>query len=171
MVHISHVENAMGKKKRTSIVGHITPIDAFFFFILFFQVLLRDSYIAFCDDIAASSPTAVLMLDNSFTMHATKPNLLGNYHLILTNQTRRIQLKGNKRELDEWSAQIKKVQDGSPWIRQHRFDSFAPVRRHAKVKWFVDAESKGDPMNTGKQAFWEQRGLQENNQISFFSHF
>ncbi|KAI8067472.1 hypothetical protein BC940DRAFT_53410 [Gongronella butleri] len=104
-------------------------------------VLLRDSYIAFCDDIAASSPTAVLMLDNSFTMHATKPNLLGNYHLILTNQTRRIQLKGNKRELDEWSAQIKKVQDGSPWIRQHRFDSFAPVRRHAKVKWFVDAEN------------------------------
>ncbi|ORX52360.1 phospholipase D/nuclease [Hesseltinella vesiculosa] len=104
-------------------------------------VLLRDSYIAFCDDIAASSPTAVLMLDKGFTMHATKPNLLGNYHLILSNQTRRIQLKGNKRDLDEWWAQIKKVQQGSPWIRQHRFNSFAPVRRHAKVKWFVDAEN------------------------------
>ncbi|CAO3592700.1 unnamed protein product [Absidia cylindrospora] len=103
--------------------------------------LLRDSYVAFCGNIASSSPTDVFMLDKGFTMTASEPSLLGNYHLTLTNQTRRIRLRGSKREMDEWWSNIKKVQTDSPWVRTHRFGSFAPVRHNAKVKWFVDAEN------------------------------
>ncbi|KAI8097388.1 uncharacterized protein BX664DRAFT_292887 [Halteromyces radiatus] len=104
-------------------------------------VLLRDSYIAFCENISSDTPTDVLMLDKGFTMTSSEPNLLGHYHLTLTNQTRRIRLKGSKREMDEWWNNIKKVQNESPWVRNHRFGSFAPVRHNAKVKWFVDAEN------------------------------
>ncbi|KAI8339947.1 hypothetical protein BC941DRAFT_511341 [Chlamydoabsidia padenii] len=104
-------------------------------------VLLRDSYMAFCETIASDYPTDVLMLDKGFTMTASEPSLLGGYHLTLTNQTRRIRLKGSKREMDEWWTNIRKVQSESPWVHNHRFGSFAPVRHNAKVKWFVDAEN------------------------------
>ncbi|KAG0172715.1 Phospholipase D1 [Apophysomyces sp. BC1015] len=105
-------------------------------------VILRDSYIAFCADIASQSPTDVLLLDKSFTVTNRTPGLLGRYHhhIILANRFRRIEIKGSKRQVEEWMESIKRVQQESPWVRNHRFGSFAPIRSNAKVKWFVDAE-------------------------------
>ncbi|KAF7724121.1 Phospholipase D1 [Apophysomyces ossiformis] len=105
-------------------------------------VILRDSYIAFCADIASQSPTDVLLLDKSFTVTNRTPGLLGRYHhhIILANRFRRIEIKGSKRQVEEWMESIKRVQQESPWVRNHRFGSFSPIRSNAKVKWFVDAE-------------------------------
>ncbi|RIA88545.1 hypothetical protein C1645_725863 [Glomus cerebriforme] len=35
---------------------------------------------------------------------------------------------------------IHKVKVSSPWVRQHRFNSYAPIREDAKVKWYVDGK-------------------------------
>ena len=32
------------------------------------------------------------------------------------------------------------VKKASPWVKQHRFDSYAPIRENAKVKWYVDGK-------------------------------
>ncbi|KAI7865707.1 hypothetical protein BDF14DRAFT_1729766 [Spinellus fusiger] len=105
-------------------------------------VIVRDSYIAFLSDIASTVPTDVLMLDKSFQVTNRKPGLLGRYHnhIILSNRFRKIEIKGSKRQVEEWMESIKKVSKESPWVKNHRFGSFAPVRHHAKAKWFVDGE-------------------------------
>ncbi|KAI8372984.1 uncharacterized protein BYT42DRAFT_54298 [Radiomyces spectabilis] len=105
-------------------------------------VILRDSYIAFCSDIASQSPTDVFILDKNFTVTDRTPGLLGKYHhhIRLANKFRRIEIKGSKRQVEEWMEGILKVQQESPWCKNHRFGSFAPIRNHAKVKWFVDGE-------------------------------
>lgn len=105
-------------------------------------------YIAFCEDIASTSPTDVFLLDKSFYVTDKTPGLLGRYHhhIILENKFRRITIKGSRRQVDEWMKSIKKVQQESPWVKNHRFGSFAPIRHRAKVKWFVDGEGKSSAM-------------------------
>ncbi|KAI9244178.1 hypothetical protein BDA99DRAFT_529337 [Phascolomyces articulosus] len=104
-------------------------------------ILLRDSYIAFCDDIAAPGPSDVLLLDNTFQVHVTEPNYIGSYHMTLSTLYREVEIKGSRREVDEWMESIERVKRDSPWVKNHRFSSFAPVRKNGKVKWFVDGEN------------------------------
>ncbi|KAI7907558.1 uncharacterized protein BX663DRAFT_547271 [Cokeromyces recurvatus] len=105
-------------------------------------IILRDSYIAFCKDTASTSPTDVLLFDKGFKIDIQEPRVyLGSYHISISNESRKIEIKGTKREVDQWLESIEKVEKESPWVRNHRFNSFAPVRKHAKVKWFIDAEN------------------------------
>lgn len=98
---------------------------------------------AFCSDTASSTPTDVLLFDNGLKIEIQEPRVyLGSHHITICNESRKIEIKGTKREVDQWLESIEKVQDESPWVQNHRFGSFAPVRHNAKVKWFVDAESK-----------------------------
>ncbi|KAI8970516.1 hypothetical protein BDB01DRAFT_731756 [Pilobolus umbonatus] len=105
-------------------------------------IILRDSYMAFCTDTASSEPTDVLLFDNNLKIEIKEPRVyLGSYHIFISNDSRRIEIKGTKREVDQWLESIEKVRIESPWVKNHRFGSFSPVRRNAKVKWFVDAEN------------------------------
>ncbi|ORX49426.1 phospholipase D/nuclease [Hesseltinella vesiculosa] len=106
-------------------------------------VILRDSYLAFCSDIGSTAPTDVVLLDKNLRIGKKKNGLFRRYHhhIVLENQFRRIEIKGSKRQVEEWRDSIQKVQDESPWVKNHRFGSFAPIRHHSKVKWFVDAEN------------------------------
>jgi hypothetical protein len=98
---------------------------------------------AFCSDTASSAPTDVLLFDNGLKIEIRDPLVyLGSYHITVYNESRKIEIKGTKREVDQWLESIEKVRDESPWVQNHRFGSFAPVRSMAKVKWFVDGESK-----------------------------
>lgn len=64
----------------------------------------------------------------------------GSVHLVLSNSTLRIEIKGSpSRYMDEWIESLDKVQRESSWVMNHRFGSFAPIRKNAKAKWFVDA--------------------------------
>ncbi|KAG0179127.1 hypothetical protein DFQ29_002490 [Apophysomyces sp. BC1021] len=61
--------------------------------------------------------------------------------VLLRDSARRIEIKGpTNRHIEEWMKSLDKVQKESPWVINHRFGSFAPVREHAKVKWFVDSQ-------------------------------
>ncbi|CEP06786.1 hypothetical protein [Parasitella parasitica] len=105
-------------------------------------IILRDSYMAFCTDTASSTPTDVLLFDNGLEIDIQEPRVyLGSYHITISNESRKIEIKGTKREVDQWLESMEKVRNESPWVQNHRFGSFAPVRTHAKVKWFVDAEN------------------------------
>ncbi|OAC98061.1 hypothetical protein MUCCIDRAFT_150547 [Mucor lusitanicus CBS 277.49] len=35
---------------------------------------------------------------------------------------------------------IQRVLNDSPWVKNHRFGSFAPIRHNSKIRWFVDGE-------------------------------
>src|SRR5581483_4851649 len=61
-------------------------------------------------------------------------------HIDLSNSARKIELKGDKRTLDGLLKSIERVKKSSPWVLTHRFDSFAPKRKAAKVKWYVDGK-------------------------------
>ncbi|KAI9280713.1 hypothetical protein BY458DRAFT_430498 [Sporodiniella umbellata] len=105
-------------------------------------ILLRDSYIAFCKDASSGVPTDILLFDSSLKFEVREPRVyLGSYHIKIRNQSREIEIKGTKREVDQWVQSIQKVKNESPWVRHNRFGSFAPIRHNAKVKWFVDAEN------------------------------
>lgn len=105
--------------------------------------MLSHSYMAFCTDTASSTPTDVLLFDNGLKIDIQEPRVyLGSYHISISNESRKIEIKGTKREVDQWLESMEKVRNESPWVQNHRFGSFAPVRANAKVKWFVDAESK-----------------------------
>jgi phosphatidylserine/phosphatidylglycerophosphate/cardiolipin synthase-like enzyme len=58
----------------------------------------------------------------------------------LSNSSRKIELRGDKRTLESLMESINKVKISSPWVRQHRFDSYAPIREAAKIKWYVDGK-------------------------------
>lgn len=62
-------------------------------------------------------------------------------HVDIENSSRRIEMKGDNRTLSEFLESIEKVKRSSPWVRQHRFDSYAPIRENAKVKWYVDGKN------------------------------
>ncbi|CAO3592755.1 unnamed protein product [Absidia cylindrospora] len=105
-------------------------------------VLLRDSYIAFCKDIGSNSPSEVFLFDRHLKIHRGHGSFAPYHqtHITLSNSTRRIEIKvPTSRHLDEWIECLNTIKNQSPWVRNHRFGSFAPVRQHAKAKWFVDS--------------------------------
>ncbi|KAI9280408.1 hypothetical protein BY458DRAFT_500604 [Sporodiniella umbellata] len=123
-------------------------------------VILRDSYIAFISQVVSTKVNDVFMFDKSLVVQTKKPGLLGKYHhhIRLGNQFRRIEIKGSRREVEDWRESIQRVLDNSPWIKNHRFGSFAPIRHHAKINFFIDAEDHfnavGDAMLSAKSEIY-----------------
>ncbi|KAI8376797.1 hypothetical protein BD560DRAFT_445548 [Blakeslea trispora] len=106
-------------------------------------VLLRDSYVAFITGIASREINDVFLFDKSLNVSSKTPGMLGKYHhnhIVMENKFRRIELKGSRREIEDWRQSIDRVLVNSPWVKNHRFGSFAPIRHNAKIRWFVDGE-------------------------------
>lgn len=69
------------------------------------------------------------------------PRPFGPYqHIVLSNNMKRIEIKGPVRTTEEWMADLVKVRKESPWVANHRYGSFAPIRENVKAKWFVDGQ-------------------------------
>ncbi|KAG1441699.1 hypothetical protein G6F56_011365 [Rhizopus delemar] len=123
-------------------------------------VILRDSYVAFISQVISTTVTDVFMFDKSLVVQTKTPGLLGKYHhhISLGNQFRRIEIKGSRREVEDWRESIQRVLDNSPWIKNHRFGSFAPIRHNAKINFFIDAEDHfnavGDAMLSAKSEIY-----------------
>ncbi|CAO3699468.1 unnamed protein product [Rhizopus microsporus] len=104
-------------------------------------LILRDSYLAFCNDIGSTSVTDVLLFDRHLKIRLKGPGstTFGSVHFIISNSTRKIEIKSPpSRYTDEWLENLERAQKESPWAMNQRFGSFAPLREHAKAKWFVD---------------------------------
>ena len=96
---------------------------------------------------SSAIPSDVFLLDKHFK--CDKLTLQGfnrvlklklHDHVSIENSARRIDIKGDSRKLNEFVESIEIVMRSSPWIKQHRFDSYAPIRENAKVKWYVDGK-------------------------------
>jgi phosphatidylserine/phosphatidylglycerophosphate/cardiolipin synthase-like enzyme len=81
----------------------------------------------------------VFLFDKSFKCVIIQ-KVLSRDHVVLSNSFREIELKGNRHTLDSLMESIHKVEISSPWVRQHRFDSYAPIREDAKIKWYIDGK-------------------------------
>ncbi|KAJ2809593.1 hypothetical protein H4S07_003175, partial [Coemansia furcata] len=107
-------------------------------------VIVRDSYIAFCNHIADPYPSDVLFADPQFDIKYRKKtghNPLFPYRITISNQYRRIQLRSDsERIINEWRHSITEMKNSSAWAVPHRFASFAPIRDLSRVIWFVDGD-------------------------------
>ncbi|CAG8441424.1 6591_t:CDS:10 [Funneliformis caledonium] len=108
-------------------------------------VIVRDSYIAFCTHISSTTPADVFLLDKYFKCtkletHGLNKVLSRHDTIFISNSSRKIELRSESRTLNEITESIDRVKGSSPWVKQHRFDSYAPKRDHAKVKWYVDGK-------------------------------
>ncbi|KAG0234011.1 hypothetical protein BGW42_006992 [Actinomortierella wolfii] len=105
-------------------------------------VLLRDSYLAFCPSVGSNEPSDVFIFDHNFyVQHKEKDMGFNLHHIEIGNTHRRIELKGDhNREMLEWMEHFNRMRQSSPWVRMHRFGSFAPEREDAKVRYYVDGK-------------------------------
>ncbi|KAJ2304879.1 hypothetical protein IWW54_005262, partial [Coemansia sp. RSA 2705] len=107
-------------------------------------VLVRDSFIAFCNHISDAYPSDVLFADPQFDIKFRKKtghNPLFPYRLTVSNQYRRIQLRSDsERVITEWRDSIMQMKASSAWAVPHRFASFAPIRDDSRMIWFVDGD-------------------------------
>ncbi|KAG0048319.1 hypothetical protein BGZ83_006692 [Gryganskiella cystojenkinii] len=104
--------------------------------------ILRDSYMAFANNSSATDPSDVFIFDQSFSVQH-KEQVLGYnlHHIELRNSYRKIEIKGeHNRDMLEWMEYFQKMQQSSPWVKSHRFGSFAPERNDAKVRYYVDGK-------------------------------
>ncbi|CAG8464425.1 6353_t:CDS:10 [Acaulospora morrowiae] len=108
-------------------------------------VIVRDSYIAFCRDISDTTPVDVFLLDKHFKCEKLMQQgfsriLQLHDHISIENSFRRIEIKSDSRHMKDFLESIDRIKISSPWVKQHRFDSFAPIREDTKVKWYVDGK-------------------------------
>ncbi|KAJ2784835.1 hypothetical protein H4R18_000869 [Coemansia javaensis] len=107
-------------------------------------VVVRDSFVAFCNHISDPYPHDILLADPQFDIKFRKKkghNPLFPYRITLSNQYRRIQLRSDsERAINEWRASFASMKNSSAWAVPHRFASFAPIRDASRVIWFVDGD-------------------------------
>lgn len=104
--------------------------------------ILRDSYLSFGPSISSDECSDVFIFDQNFYVRA-KEHVLGlnQHHIEIGNSHRKIEIKGDRnREMVEWFEFFQKMQNHSPWVKGHRFGSFAPEREDAKVRYYVDGK-------------------------------
>ncbi|RHZ82653.1 hypothetical protein Glove_106g15 [Diversispora epigaea] len=117
-------------------------------------VIVRDSYIGFCSHISDTTPADVFLFDKDFVCEKIDPSGINKVIMIhdrisIGNSYRRIEMKADFRTLKEFMESVERVKLSSPWVKQHRFDSYAPIRKKTKVKWYVDGK---DYLNAVSQA-------------------
>jgi len=104
--------------------------------------ILRDSYMAFIPSVGSDDPTDVFLFDQNFYVEHKEHALgLNMHHIQLGDLHRKIEIKGeHNREMLEWMDNFTRMQQSSPWVKSHRFGSFAPERSDAKVRYYVDGK-------------------------------
>ncbi|ORY83887.1 hypothetical protein BCR37DRAFT_366860 [Protomyces lactucae-debilis] len=118
--------------------------------------LVRESYILSVEHPSATEIYDVFFLDHHFDI--TRRDFLsdvsiddGKHHhpqhhqFKMKNSERRVHLVAkNERQLDQFVKSIETMAESTPWAKEHRFGSFAPVRTNVAAQWLVD----------GRDYFW-----------------
>ncbi|KAF9373787.1 hypothetical protein CPB97_000315 [Podila verticillata] len=104
--------------------------------------ILRDSYMAFCTSVHSDECWDVIMFDQKFYVEHQEHQMGMNlHHIEIGNSRQKIEIKGeHNRDMLDWMEHFKKMQNASPWVKTHRFGSFAPEREDAKVRYYVDGK-------------------------------
>ncbi|KAG0349343.1 hypothetical protein BG004_007527 [Podila humilis] len=104
--------------------------------------ILRDSYMAFATSIHSDELWDVVMFDQKFYVEHKEHQMGMNlHHVLIGNSRQKIEIKGeHNRDMLDWMEHFKRMQNASPWVKTHRFGSFAPQRDDAKVRYYVDGK-------------------------------
>ncbi|CAG8535096.1 34282_t:CDS:10 [Gigaspora margarita] len=99
-------------------------------------IIVRDS---------STTPADVFLIDRHFECDKVEPKgfsqmLQFHAHIELKNSSRRIEIKTDSHTSKTFMESIDIIKKASPWVKQHRHDSFAPIRENARVKWYVDGK-------------------------------
>ncbi|KKY21562.1 putative phospholipase d1 [Phaeomoniella chlamydospora] len=118
--------------------------------------LVRHSYVVCVDSPEEMHIYDVFLFDTDFTLHAKRPKLRHqspkelassakqaakpqHHRLKLQNSERTMKLLAkNEKLLHQFEESILKMVEQSPWSKENRFQSFAPVRNKCFAQWLVD---------------------------------
>ncbi|KAK7900351.1 Phospholipase D1 [Exophiala xenobiotica] len=120
--------------------------------------LVRHSYVVCVDSPEEMHIYDVFLFDSDFRIQSTKSRTgeqrgakelaeaaresakhPQHHRLKLVNSERKLKLLArNDRQLHQFEESIRKMIDMSPWAKNNRFDSFAPVRPNCFAQWLVD---------------------------------
>ena len=119
--------------------------------------LVRQSYIVSVDTPEEMGIHDVFLVDSDFSIRAQRRVLLEqngveiakaakasalhpkHHQLKLRNAERKLNLLSKSEKiLHQFEESIKFMASQTEWSKVHRFDSFAPVRRHVHAQWLVD---------------------------------
>jgi len=120
--------------------------------------MVRHSYLVCVDSLEEMNIYDVFLVDSDFEVQARRPRVRDQtsakevahltkakaghpqkHVLRLQNAERKIRLIARKEaHLLQFEESLKLMQNSTDWSKQHRFDSFAPVRRNVFAQWLVD---------------------------------
>ncbi|KAL7272848.1 Phospholipase D1 [Rhizina undulata] len=123
--------------------------------------LVRHSYLVCVDSPEEMNIYDVFLVDSNFAVDAKKfmskqskdltvPSSSHSAHtqhhsLTVQNSERQLKLLAkNERQLLQFHESIRYMSDHTDWAKEHRFESFAPIRRGVFAQWLVD----------GRDYFW-----------------
>jgi phospholipase D1/2 len=117
--------------------------------------LVRHSYVVCVDSPEEMNVYDVFLVDSDFTLDSKKQALrekkprdlaseakataTGHHQLKLKNAERKLKLLAkNERMMNQFEESIRFMVDSTPWAKEQRFGSFAPVRKKIYAQWLVD---------------------------------
>ncbi|EXJ95576.1 phospholipase D [Capronia coronata CBS 617.96] len=120
--------------------------------------LVRHSYVVCIDSPEEMHIYDVFLFDSDFRIQSTKvrpgeqrgakelaeaaresAKHPQHHRLKLVNSERRLKLLArNERQLHQFEESIRLMLQISPWVKEHRFESFAPIRPNCFAQWLVD---------------------------------
>lgn len=119
--------------------------------------LVRHSYVVCVDSPEEMHIYDVFLFDSDFKIQFSKQRLKDqkskelaqnakenakhpqHHRLKLQNSERKLKLLArNERQLHQFEESIVSMIDISPWVKQNRYDSFAPIRPNCFAQWLVD---------------------------------
>ena len=107
-------------------------------------VMCRDSYMVFSEGVADTAATDVLLFDGTIKVDYKVQNSRNPFEqlqLTLSTSQRQIKLRGaHHMDMNLWLESLQKAIASSPFTKEHRYGSFAPVRENMKARWYSDAE-------------------------------
>jgi hypothetical protein len=121
-----------------------------------YWVVLRDSYLAAYDSSMDGNAAQVVQLDAGLEVQSGAtvtvatcaplrcgPGASGDPLTIVvrTNQGELLLRAASKREAEDWVVALRSRIDATPYTQQHALGSFAPPRKHAQTRWFVDGRN------------------------------
>jgi hypothetical protein len=121
-----------------------------------YWVVLRDSYLAAYDSSVDGNAAQVVQLDAGLEVQSGAtvtvascaplrcgPGASGDPLTIVvrTNQGELLLRAASKREAEDWVVALRSRIDATPYTQQHALGSFAPPRKHAQTRWFVDGRN------------------------------
>ena len=110
--------------------------------------MVRESYMICVKNISETNILEVFLVDSGFKVTHSDSNddSPGSSQVHITFQVENLERKmklvtNSRRQLGQWMDSIKSMKDNTIWSKNHRFNSFAPIRTNVQAQWFVDAVS------------------------------